>query len=913
MNDSAEATNTQVPLDEWLITNPCQFRVSTPSAAPLLPKAEHYRPKTSSSGTGRTLSSTQQEYLLELYLKLGGIYRSGLRTVLSQFLSLTLPSHIADAVDTVFEMQEQGERSSIGKAYDGNQAAAQRDSCKAVDGAHTAPDLLQPQEWLDLVQYYWLKAGCPPLQPPPLLSLEDLYRESEHNVCDEELCSPSPLSSESRHTPRVGGKRCFYDGLDSTARVEIPNEHKEHSRRESYSSRRPSCSVNNGLAVEPAGSCVSFSGVRDVVLTLFRRCGGTTPEETRDDGILDPGAERSSFLTLEAWKRAIRRYAERSSKPPPEPIIMDVTKAMMALAVLPEKGAPHHPHEHPNAREVSHDDGPHRIVTLTDFTELLRGQLCVMQRDGVGCFAVALASHPRSQSSPETPKLHASYCPLHLTRRPPTFCMLLAWMDPSSMSSIARMEGTTYLRSVGLMEAALRFLISEAQMQLAALPDAVSSPPTAKNPNSSNAILERPTTSPFSAPVRRGANTEGSGVNPSGSPSQQRVSVSRKRSEAPVSKGESAHSHKRRDLSRKRYLNPRPPDEITASIVARAHARRLLDTLRKNTVPILRYECYAMIGSGGEAETPEGKPNEPPAAGSSGKSSKQRLQKELFNLSVDLSDSDALLLAASHGGASKRAASTPLRGAVGKSKTPAMFHFSGFLASKVPKKAHHAIFERLSRPVCDLHAYDIQLPPPPSIGGQRERERKGEGGDGKKPREGKNETTAAASSIIPGFPPTTSALNRRRRGGLGSSAVSPFSPPVLQRGGRGGVRASTPRATAFSRTEGASAASIRAAYAGVAVPSAMDARETPRACVSSLPSPPTGKGARGTLAHTFFAYSLNPQPCFGHQTRGAGGRWGYPAATMPPSSGGTRGRPPPGYPQQKPVPKSGDWSAKEGA
>ncbi|CAJ1024142.1 hypothetical protein, conserved [Leishmania lindenbergi] len=43
------------------------------------------------------------------------------------------------------------------------------------------------------------------------------------------------------------------------------------------------------------------------------------------------------------------------------------------------------------------------------------------------------------------------------------------------------------------------------------------------------------------------------------------------------------------------YLDQRPLDEISVSVVARAKARRLMDTLRRHTVPINRYECFARV------------------------------------------------------------------------------------------------------------------------------------------------------------------------------------------------------------------------------------------------------------------------------------------------------------------------------
>jgi hypothetical protein len=50
----------------------------------------------------------------------------------------------------------------------------------------------------------------------------------------------------------------------------------------------------------------------------------------------------------------------------------------------------------------------------------------------------------------------------------------------------------------------------------------------------------------------------------------------------------------------RRYLDERPLDEISASVIARAKARRLMDSLRRNTVPINRYECFARVEHGDE-------------------------------------------------------------------------------------------------------------------------------------------------------------------------------------------------------------------------------------------------------------------------------------------------------------------------
>ncbi|RNF14789.1 uncharacterized protein Tco025E_05884 [Trypanosoma conorhini] len=45
-----------------------------------------------------------------------------------------------------------------------------------------------------------------------------------------------------------------------------------------------------------------------------------------------------------------------------------------------------------------------------------------------------------------------------------------------------------------------------------------------------------------------------------------------------------------------RYMQQKPLDEISVSVIARSKARRLIDELRKKAIPINRYECFARIG-----------------------------------------------------------------------------------------------------------------------------------------------------------------------------------------------------------------------------------------------------------------------------------------------------------------------------
>ncbi|CCW70316.1 unnamed protein product [Phytomonas sp. Hart1] len=854
MNRLTKASNTQESLDEWVKNYPSQFSTSSSPAARSLSKGEHYVLRTTPKSVHPVFSSGQQEHLLELYLKLGGVYQSGLKSILYNFLGLTLPSSTANTADRLTMIQEKAEfRDKIGNVsedglYNQNGVPRKGNSCKEVQGVRISSDLLQPQEWLDLVQDCWQKQGCPPLQPPPSVNLDDRFRESEYDIQDRELCS-SPFSSSSRHLPQDSEGRCIYHILNSTAEIKTPNKQKGHYSHESCSSRLPSPAYNE-LDGVPIKSCVSLYSVRDVVVTLFRRCGGDSLNESREDSTLSPGTEGNCFITLDAWKRTMKRYADYSSDLSPEPIIVDATNAMIKLLAFPEKGHTQPKRGHTYSREAStnKEDNRHSIIMVKDFTELLRGQLCMMQRDGVVCLSSTQPSSQKTQHTLKEPKLSVSYCSSNTRRRPPTLCMLLAWMDPSNMSRIVGAEGTTYLRSVGLMEAALRFLIVEAQMQLEALTDSLHLMLTAKPPNPPSVILENETTSPLSGTGRRGGLTASSAMSPSkGSSLLQCANGPRKHSGILENKEDPTHSTGPRGNFQRRYLTPRPADEITASVVARAHARRLLDTLRKNTVPILRYECYAVIG--GEVDlktrhTKPVKPTKPPLAVEPPvQSARQFFQKEMPELSMDSSDQD--LLSSSTvppGSLPKSPISTPVRATVPKSSNSVMFQFSGILGNKIPKKACKALIERLSRPVCDVNFYRIPTPTPPLMGMSG-----GEGGKG----ELNNDEGGVEASPTP-QPPTR--LNywdgqRQQRGKEGLSLSIPrnrtkWSDPLWAKRTKG---------TALS-------------YADGPIPPETSQIDRQGACLSS--SQTSSNDIWNALKSTFPEYSVNPKPPYGSSVKG---------------------------------------------
>ncbi|KAG5479434.1 hypothetical protein LSCM1_04697 [Leishmania martiniquensis] len=230
-----------------------------------------------------------------------------------------------------------------------------------------------------------------------------------------------------------------------------------------------------------------------------------------------------------------------------------------------------------------------------------------------------------------------------------------------------------------------------------------------------------------------------------------RITTGSRRSDAGIAgpaSGDAAKSH---------YLDQRPLDEISASVVARAKARRVMDTLRRHTVPINRYECFARVES--EVE---------PARGPMCFVSKEGLKGVLRgdgNTDSD-EDSDAMpdMIAAltydprgemvmGVGGAATKGggvgmdrarssrhppprprmpssnvlpivivgatrATMPMRRRAPKvcagralsppQPVPCMFRMSGLLSTALPRRQEEELVHRLSKPVCDPAAMSLR-------------------------------------------------------------------------------------------------------------------------------------------------------------------------------------------------------------
>ncbi|KAG5502448.1 hypothetical protein JIQ42_05326 [Leishmania sp. Namibia] len=204
------------------------------------------------------------------------------------------------------------------------------------------------------------------------------------------------------------------------------------------------------------------------------------------------------------------------------------------------------------------------------------------------------------------------------------------------------------------------------------------------------------------------------------------------------------------DAAKSHYLEQRPLDEISASVVARAKARRVMDTLRRHTVPINRYECFARV-------EPESEPVQKPMCFVSKEELKAAFSGDGSSDSDDDSDAMPDMIAAltydpqgevavgqaeaatrgdgsvevGQARSSRRPppqsripasnvlptvmsatrASKPVHrrapsGGAGRSVSPPppapyMFRMNGLLSTALPRKQEEALVHRLSKPVCD--------------------------------------------------------------------------------------------------------------------------------------------------------------------------------------------------------------------
>ncbi|GET88351.1 hypothetical protein, conserved [Leishmania tarentolae] len=218
------------------------------------------------------------------------------------------------------------------------------------------------------------------------------------------------------------------------------------------------------------------------------------------------------------------------------------------------------------------------------------------------------------------------------------------------------------------------------------------------------------------------------------------------------------------DTLKSHYLDQRPLDEISISIVARAKARRLMDMLRRNTVPMNRYECFARVeqkdepvqkalcfvsreelkttfsDSGEDSEEDSDAMPDMVAAltyhpeGEMVASRGGAIAKGGCGIDVDQTHSSRPPPPLSHTSAPNvlptvimsamrasmciggRASSTPASrvtsaGSAVRPPTsvPCMFRMSGVLCTALPRKQEEALVSRLSKPVCDPAAMSLRL------------------------------------------------------------------------------------------------------------------------------------------------------------------------------------------------------------
>ncbi|KAG5480199.1 hypothetical protein CUR178_06254 [Leishmania enriettii] len=204
------------------------------------------------------------------------------------------------------------------------------------------------------------------------------------------------------------------------------------------------------------------------------------------------------------------------------------------------------------------------------------------------------------------------------------------------------------------------------------------------------------------------------------------------------------------DAAKSHYLEQRPLDEISASVVARAKARRVMDTLRRHTVPINRYECFARVepesepvqksmcfvskeelkavfsgdGSSDSDDDSDAMPDMIAALTYDPKGEAAVGQAEAAargDGSVDVGQarssrrpppqsrtpaSNVLPTVMNAERASKPVHRRPPSGGAGWSVSPPppapyMFRMNGLLSTALPRKHEEALVHRLSKPVCD--------------------------------------------------------------------------------------------------------------------------------------------------------------------------------------------------------------------
>ncbi|KEG15533.1 hypothetical protein DQ04_00051280 [Trypanosoma grayi] len=196
----------------------------------------------------------------------------------------------------------------------------------------------------------------------------------------------------------------------------------------------------------------------------------------------------------------------------------------------------------------------------------------------------------------------------------PTVCMILAALAPEPLQRICGRDTVEHLRAPETVEYVMRGLeITESlnttppeaslkQGRGTGLPPMPPALPLASRPIiwKRQKVRRVPFSSPSTPVVRAGAldstaTATGGGGGGGGGSDKTYEKRGRAVSASVRSRSSTGAQRERRSSDVPRYMEPKRPDEISASIIARSKARRLIDELRKNTIPINRYECFARI------------------------------------------------------------------------------------------------------------------------------------------------------------------------------------------------------------------------------------------------------------------------------------------------------------------------------
>lgn len=372
----------------------------------------------------------------------------------------------------------------------------------------------------------------------------------------------------------------------------------------------PSLSPHHSGLARDGASLLDDSPLQkaEAMLRLFLLCLNT------------PSTEKSTdYLSQSGWVAFVEEVRRTSvdARLPPEPILHDA--------------------EFTIGRAVQASGAPG--LSLTAFSNLLYHQLNEVSTELTTRVHLPEIGHHKPEAENLQRPLKASQRSSYRLNMPsadqgamrwegrtlPTCAMVLAAVLPAEVSAVCSLPVTRYLRSIGLMREVLSSLVQRLRQNAdgptaslsTGVTSAVMQPHPPRRPLSASPLPQtamkgriRPfTSSPgYSTPLVPSTNPShlleepatthaifdgGYGASLSRTPRDS----DRQRGSSYSSSDEDDEEQQASTRTQPRYLQPRPLDDITTSALARAKARRLMDQLRRHTVPINRYECYAKVDS----------------------------------------------------------------------------------------------------------------------------------------------------------------------------------------------------------------------------------------------------------------------------------------------------------------------------